>query len=236
MKKTALTSLAPLLGASSSAFAAIGLGPDLNVGITAYDASDVTTWSLDGNDSSFGINRSLSTAGTTSSYSITAYGTVSIYNSSGAIAFATSAGKMKLLATGDPLSASAGLNFKSSFYAQSTATTFTSFLTFGQSFAALRAASYAMINLFGVNSGTNEIIGFRFAGASGTYYGWANATWQGTADDFSLSFTNVTYSDSDGILAGTTSEIPEAQTTAVGLGALALGAAGLCRWRKRKTA
>lgn len=93
-----------------------------------------------------------------------------------------------------------------------------------------------MIDLFGKHSGSG-IIGFRFGAGGGKYhYGWANATWEGTVVAFKLELGVPTWSTADGILAGTQTEVPEPAGIAAGLGALALGAAGLRRWRQRKQA
>ena len=94
-----------------------------------------------------------------------------------------------------------------------------------------------MIDLFGKHSGSG-IIGFRFGAGGGKYhYGWANATWEGTVVAYRLELGVPTWSTEQGILAGTQTEIiPEPTTVAAGLGALALGVAGLRRWRQRKNA
>lgn len=90
----------------------------------------------------------------------------------------------------------------------------------------------------GFISGQEGYIGFRYKSAvtDTILYGWASVT---ITPGFSGSFTiNEWAYDASGasIQVGQTSAIPEPANVAVGLGALALGAAGLMRWRKRKAA
>lgn len=80
---------------------------------------------------------------------------------------------------------------------------------------------------------TPTTVGFKFVNGI-TQYGIATFTWNLTdPKNVSLSFTNVIYDDS-GAAVPASAVVPEAETTALGLAALAFGAAGLCRWRKRK--
>ncbi len=77
-------------------------------------------------------------------------------------------------------------------------------------------------------------LGFRFIGSdSQTHYGWANMTMDASFHATTLSVDNWAYEDepNTAIIVG---QIPEPGAVAGGLGALALGAAGLRRWRKRK--
>ena len=83
-----------------------------------------------------------------------------------------------------------------------------------------------------LNLGT-ELVGFRFDIAGQTHYGWANIT----VGNEQLSINNWAYEGLAGvsILAGA---VPEPADAAVGLGLLALGAAGVNaykRWKKRAT-
>ena len=89
-----------------------------------------------------------------------------------------------------------------------------------------------------IYSGVSTYIGFRF-NPSGTevLYGWANVTLTDGGSYGTFVINEWAYDDSgSSIQAGQTSAVPEPATYALGLGALALGAAGLRRWRKQKKA
>jgi len=96
-----------------------------------------------------------------------------------------------------------------------------------------------LVNNYNLQGGLSEgqnYIGFRFLddGDSGTtLYGWANISIDTNANTFTM--TEWAYDDSGaGIEVGA---VPEPEATVTGLAALALGAAGLRRWRKsRKSA
>ena len=72
------------------------------------------------------------------------------------------------------------------------------------------------------NDGGKGYIGFSFLHNSVTCYGWASVT--------------ATEDAGANIIVGDTGAVPEPSEAALGLGALALGAAGLRRWRKTKAA
>jgi hypothetical protein len=80
----------------------------------------------------------------------------------------------------------------------------------------------------GFKAGTNYI-GFSFLTNGKTCYGWLEIN---ITDSNTVTLLGWAYSDSGSILAGLTTAVPEPAETAIGLGALALGAAGLRRWRK----
>lgn len=88
----------------------------------------------------------------------------------------------------------------------------------------------------GFTSGESTYIGFTFNPSGTDLFGWASVTLtKGTYGSFTVD--NWAYDDSGAsILAGqtTAAAVPEPSTSAMGLGALALGAAGLCRWRRNK--
>ncbi|WOO39807.1 hypothetical protein [Rubellicoccus peritrichatus] len=93
-------------------------------------------------------------------------------------------------------------------------------------------------SIVGFTSGVSGYFGFRFEGSAGLTsegikYGWAEATFYDGAQA-GVTIHRWAYED-DGspIQVGA---IPEPATVTTGLGALALGAAGLRRWRKAKQA
>lgn len=89
--------------------------------------------------------------------------------------------------------------------------------------------------------GVSAYFGFTFLERSelpdSIYFGWARATITRTPD-FAITIHEWAYEDTFGqtIQVGDTGAIPEPATVATGVGALALGAAGLRRWRKAKLA
>jgi hypothetical protein len=91
------------------------------------------------------------------------------------------------------------------------------------------------------SSGTPAYVGFSFKHGGTLCYGWASLTitYSSTpgATYASLVVNSWAYEDSGlDLLVGRTTAVPEPAETAVGLGALALGAAGIRRWRKAKQA
>ncbi len=76
---------------------------------------------------------------------------------------------------------------------------------------------------------TSAYIGFQFNTGSGVRYGWANVTWQNNGD---LIINEWAYADVDDgkIQVGA---VPEPATSALGLGLLALGAAGMRRYKRK---
>ena len=118
-------------------------------------------------------------------------------------------------------------------------------LAANQSISSRRGFSSIVYNVFynaglsyvaGITSGVSTYIGFRF-NPSGTevLYGWANVTLTDGGSYGTFVINEWAYDDSgSSIQAGQTSADPEPATYALGLGALALGAAGLRRMRQRK--
>jgi MYXO-CTERM domain-containing protein len=91
-------------------------------------------------------------------------------------------------------------------------------------------------NTASISSGVSTYIGFRF-NPSGTkeLFGWANVTLTEGGSYGTFVINEWAYDDSgSSIQTGQTSAVPEPATYALGLGALALGAAGLRRMRQRK--
>lgn len=86
--------------------------------------------------------------------------------------------------------------------------------------------------------GDTGYIGFKFTSVAGTLFGWANVTIDGSPGGYKINEAWYNSSPGASIKAGeagiATSPVPEPATCAVGLGALALGAAGLRRWRRQK--
>ena len=92
-------------------------------------------------------------------------------------------------------------------------------------------------------SETNGYIGFRFTTNGGTpFYGWAEVVLNTSTDEFSI--LQWAYEDDGSIDSGLTgagngsirTPIPEPAEVVTGLAALALGTAGVRRWRKHKLA
>lgn len=83
---------------------------------------------------------------------------------------------------------------------------------------------------------TNAYIGFSLLLGGQTHYGWANLSWSTSGlNGVSLTLNSWAYNDTPNESAPVT-PVPEPATAALGLAGLALGAAGLCRWRKQKQA
>ena len=83
--------------------------------------------------------------------------------------------------------------------------------------------------------GDTGYFGFRFTNAGGVHYGWGELTFTGSPSGAGFTLNEAWYNDvvGESIIVGATA-VPEPETVALGLGALALGAAGLRRWRKSK--
>jgi hypothetical protein len=97
--------------------------------------------------------------------------------------------------------------------------------------------SASLDNATNITSGASTYIGFRFKPSSTILYGWANVTLTDGGSYGTFVINEWAYDDSgSSIQTGQTSAVPEPATYALGLGALALGAAGLRRWRKQKKA
>lgn len=88
--------------------------------------------------------------------------------------------------------------------------------------------------------GNENFVGFRFNGDDGTHAGWARLSIASQKDEGEFTHGSLTISEwayestpGSSIQVGA---IPETRETVIGLGVLALGAAGLRRWRKGKQA
>ena len=94
----------------------------------------------------------------------------------------------------------------------------------------------SLANVANISSGVSTYIGFRFNPSGSTeLYGWANVTLTNGNGFGTFVINEWAYDDSgSSIQTGQTSAVPEPATYALGLGALALGAAGLRRMRQRK--
>jgi hypothetical protein len=105
-------------------------------------------------------------------------------------------------------------------------------VTYGTGFIGIDAGNQ------GWSVGDTGFIGFKFTANSGadTHYGWAEITIDGTGSGGSGYIINEAWYNSTPGGAIAVGAIPEPTTAAAGLGALALGAAGLRRWRKQKQA
>jgi len=106
--------------------------------------------------------------------------------------------------------------------------------TFGDFFSLIYSGVFSDLNDF--SSGLVGNFGFRFNDGGGIVYGWANATFVSGGNGGVTVHEWAFQDDGSSIAVGDIGAVPEPATTAVGLGALALGAAGLRRWRKAKQA
>jgi MYXO-CTERM domain-containing protein len=81
-------------------------------------------------------------------------------------------------------------------------------------------------------------VGFRFNNGSGNQYGWARVHMDGPSSNFSFTVIDYAWADpGEPIKAGQTSSSTTAAEPEEGsMGLLALGAAGLARWRNRRKA
>ena len=107
--------------------------------------------------------------------------------------------------------------------------------SFDNNFYVFFSGSFDSVDNF--TSGASTYIGFRFNPSGTMLYGWANVTLT-EGNQFGTFVINEWAYDDTGasIQTGATSAVPEPATYAAGLGLLALGAAGLRRWRKQKNA
>jgi len=90
----------------------------------------------------------------------------------------------------------------------------------------------ARSNVFAALSAGTQFIGFQFMGTGQVDYGWANIT----LGPNSLTFNNWAYENTGAaITVGATGvAVPEPANSAVGLGLLALGAAGVSAYKRKK--
>lgn len=242
----AASSITLLLASSGMAAVHTSSGIAVSIGVNSVDTG---TWDIDGSFIQIDIGlfasatTMLLTAGQTNytqtPWSGRAYAHVSMSASGVQFARGTGGG-LALLTSSVAISAAAFSNPVSGAGGQYYAVV-TGFLDSNQAryAAAASAASQAMWNAFGDASGY-RFIGFRFDNGEGGYnYGWATLTWEASGASMSIMLLNPTWSDLDGIYTGTTTEIgavPEPAHAATGLGALALGAVGLARWRRNRKA
>ncbi|WOO39811.1 hypothetical protein [Rubellicoccus peritrichatus] len=89
-------------------------------------------------------------------------------------------------------------------------------------------------NATGFTSGESGYIGFQFRPAGTTLYGWAEVILTEGGDTGTFEIVQWAYEDTGANIQ--TGAVPEPAAVATGLGVLALGAAGLRRWRKAKRA
>jgi MYXO-CTERM domain-containing protein len=93
----------------------------------------------------------------------------------------------------------------------------------------------ALLNVNQIFSGTPTFIGFAFNPTGTYYYGWAQVTLTTGSEFGTFTINQWAYENTGaGILAGQTSAVPEPSAYAFGVGALALGAAGLRRRRRTR--
>ncbi|MFA5257551.1 MAG: PEP-CTERM sorting domain-containing protein [Opitutales bacterium] len=136
---------------------------------------------------------------------------------SAANSFAAVASGIKLLnlATSQILGPEAGLNYLGQFN---------------------KVLSYGVIrNAQGFTNGNAGYMGFKFDHAGTTCYGWAEIVLAHGSFSGTFTINQWAYEDS-GAAIQVGSTVPEPASTAAGLGLLALGAAGLRKWRKDKAA
>jgi hypothetical protein len=84
--------------------------------------------------------------------------------------------------------------------------------------------------------GQANYIGFSFLTNGKTCYGWIKFDLETSGSNVVLTVLAWAYDDSGATIKAGITSVPEPAETAIGLGALALGAAGLRRWRKAKAA
>ncbi|WOO43218.1 hypothetical protein [Rubellicoccus peritrichatus] len=80
------------------------------------------------------------------------------------------------------------------------------------------------------NTPVTGFVGFQFTSSANIHYGFAEITFDLFAPGQGFIITSAFYESTP----NTPIAVPEPETAAIGLGALALGAAGLRRWRQRK--
>lgn len=82
-----------------------------------------------------------------------------------------------------------------------------------------------------------DFVGFRFNNGAGLQYGWARVRMDGAASRFSFTVLDYAWADpGEPIKAGQTSSSAVASPDEGSLGMLAIGAAGLLAWRKKRLA
>jgi len=111
------------------------------------------------------------------------------------------------------------------------------FLTFLHTRAGLMA--YYLYGLTVWHQGDTNFVGFKFEDRTGTHYGWARVRIE-VVPNYKAWFTLIDYAYADPgelITAGQTGDAaqPDQIPKQGSLGALALGAAGLLAWRKRRS-
>jgi MYXO-CTERM domain-containing protein len=93
----------------------------------------------------------------------------------------------------------------------------------------------SLSNVTNISSGTPTFIGFSFKPTGTTYYGWAQVTLTEGERFGTFTINQWAYENTGAsILTGQTSAVPEPSAYALGVGALALGAAGLRRRRRTR--
>lgn len=95
-------------------------------------------------------------------------------------------------------------------------------------------ASGSIKDAAGFISGDSGYIGFRFNPTGTVLYGWAEVVLTNGGSTGTFEVAQWAYDNTGADIK--TGVVPEPETAALGLGALAFGAAGLRQWRKRKVA
>ena len=219
MKKVSISSptSSKTLAAGSASIAALFTASAANATIIYFNTpitSDNTTkgdvyWNIDGVGGDEAILRNLSTS-SSSFYK-------ALSQSSVPFGVVDSIGSNKLLGLAASQSINGGRSFDNSF---------DSILYSG-----------SLANVANITSGVSTYIGFRFNPSGTELFGWANVTLTNGNGFGTFVINEWAYDDTGAsIQTGQTSAVPEPATYAAGLGLLALGAAGLRRWRKQKKA
>ncbi len=189
-----------------------------------YDGSGVVNWSVDGTDSDFkiGVEIESSVSPTTNYHAV-----VSMVGVLSGNQMAGNALAMARPASGAVIDSLYGFNAASIAATRSTTASSTNV-----------SQTYRLEKFTKAEPGK---IGFKFTrnGGTETYYGYADFVYEvssGLGSTFGyIGLSNVYYNNEagQGITVGA---VPEPEVAVTALGTLALGAAGLCRWRKRKAA
>ena len=197
-------SIAALLSASAANATIIYFNPETKI-TSGNSAFGDVSWNIDGvGDAEATLNNSGSIIG---------FFSKNLYSNDNSFEVVTTSGSLLGLAANESISKGRGFYYSVGLF-------------YGASLS----------DVAGIISGVSTYIGFRF-NPSGTevLYGWANVTLTDGGSYGTFVINEWAYDDSgDPIQAGQTSAVPEPATYALGLGALALGAAGLRRMRQRK--
>lgn len=216
MDKSTITkaTLASLLG-SSSASAFIVVNTPLDVSGEGDRGAISLNWDIDGDLIREGRVRGVGSVSSISSQ----YGRGSLIASGGKMSFAIDGANLANVST----AGSVGTNYVFGAGGR----------PFFNSNGSLDSNDFASLDT------PTAVIGFRFDISGSNHYGVASVTWGiYNTSGITLVVNKWAYNDvaDASIPASTLNTVPEPATAALGLGALALGAAGLRRWRKNKAA